>query len=124
MTDDAIEFIAANRARPWMLTLSWNPPYPNFDDAPPEQKQRYDPATLAFRPSIEEKGDFRRQCHCYYAHISAVDGEFGRLLRALEETGQADNTIVVYTSDHGDMMGSHGFGGKRLPWEESCKVPF
>ena len=66
----------------------------------------------------------RWQCRGYYGHISAVDLEFGRLLRKLEETGQAENTIVIYTSDHGDMMGSHGFGGKRLPWEESCKVPF
>ena len=40
----------------------------------------------------------------------------------LEETGQADNTIVVYTSDHGEMMGSHNHMGKRLPFEESAKV--
>ena len=124
MTDEAVEFIGANRDRPWMLTISWNPPHPNFDDAPPEQKQRYHPAALKFRPNVKEKPNLRGQCQGYYGHISAVDIEFGRLLRKLEETGQADNTIVVYTSDHGDMMGSHGFGGKRLPWEESCKVPF
>lgn len=124
MTDQALEFIGANRAQPWMLTVSWNPPHPAFEDAPPEQQQRYDPGALQFRPNVKESKNLRQQCRGYYGHISAVDLEFGRLLRKLEETGQAENTIVIYTSDHGDMMGSHGFGGKRLPWEESCKVPF
>lgn len=124
MTDQALEFIGANRGRPWMLTVSWNPPHPAFEDAPPEQQQRYDPGALKFRPNVKESKNLRRQCRGYYGHISGVDLEFGRLLRKLDETGQAENTIVIYTSDHGDMMGSHGFGGKRLPWEESCKVPF
>jgi arylsulfatase A-like enzyme len=65
----------------------------------------------------------RRNLQGYYAHISAVDAEFGRLLGKLEETGQAEDTIVVYTSDHGDMMGSHGYSEKNVPWEESCRVP-
>jgi arylsulfatase A-like enzyme len=124
MTDEANEFIRANRERPWMLMMSWNPPHPNFDDAPPEHKDRYNPEALRFRPNVKDSERLRKQCAGYYGHISAVDIEFGRLLRTLKETGQADDTIVVYTSDHGDMMGSHGFGGKRVPWEESCKVPF
>jgi arylsulfatase A-like enzyme len=125
MTDTALEFISANRNRPWMLTVSWNPPHPSFEDAPPAEKQRYDPESLNFRPNVGGVTPaLRRALQGYYAHISAVDREFGRLLRKLEETGQTENTMVVYTSDHGDMMGSHGFGGKRLPWEESCKVPF
>ncbi len=124
MTDQAIEFVDANRTRPWMLTVSWNPPHPVFEDAPDEQQKRYDPGALKFRPNVKESKNLRRQCRGYYGHISAVDLEFGRLLSKLENTGQAENTIVIYTSDHGDMMGSHGYGGKRLPWEESCKVPF
>lgn len=124
MTDQAVQFIGANRDRPWMLMVSWNPPHPNFNDAPEKQMSAYDPAALKFSPNVQESKNLRKQCQGYYAHITAVDLEFGRLLRALDETGQAQNTIVIYTSDHGDMMGSHGFGGKRLPWEESCKVPF
>lgn len=129
MTDEGIDFIERHRSEPWMLMISWNPPHPNYLDAPPEQKKRYDPESLRFRPNAGESGHgispgLRLALQGYYGHISAVDLEFGRLLRKLDETGQAERTIVVYTSDHGDMMGSHGFRGKRLPWEESCRVPF
>ncbi len=126
MTDTALELIEKNRQQPWMLMISWNPPHPNFEDAPPDQQKRYEPDALKFRPNRKAAptANLRRQLRGYYGHISAVDTEFGRLLRKLEETGQAAKTIVVYTSDHGDMMGSHGFGGKRLPWDESCRVPF
>ena len=66
----------------------------------------------------------RENLQGYNAHITAIDREMGRILDKLEETGQVENTIVVYTSDHGEMMGSQGRTGKRLPYDESCKVPF
>jgi arylsulfatase A-like enzyme len=137
-TDMALQFLQERKAesrKPWLLMLSWNPPHPPFNDAPPEEMKRYDPKELALRPNVQlepnrrhgapgsEEG-LRKALQGYYSHISAVDREFARVLRALEENGQADNTIVVYTSDHGEMMGSHGYMGKRLPWEESCRVPF
>jgi arylsulfatase A-like enzyme len=125
MTNEAVDFIERHKAEPWMLMMSWNPPHPNFLDAPPEEKQRYEPGGIKFRPNAAKVNEkLREQCQGYLGHISGVDKEFGRLLKKLDETGLADNTIVVYTSDHGDMMGSHGFGGKRLPWDESCRVPF
>lgn len=126
MTDTAIDFIRRHRGRPWMLMLSWNPPHPVYEDAPPEFMKQYDPAALVFRPNVQGGGQpgLRRSLQGYYAHITALDAEMGRLLALLDETGEAENTIVVYTSDHGDMMGSQGFGGKRLPYEESCKTPF
>lgn len=137
MTDTALDFIHAHKssdAKPWMMILSWNPPHPPFGDAPDGQKSLYEPAALTMRPNVQESvahsrkasGDqkLRESQRDYYAHISAIDREFERLLKALEETGQAENTIVVYTSDHGEMMGSHGYMGKRLPWDESCNVPF
>jgi arylsulfatase A-like enzyme len=125
MTDEGIDFIERHKSEPWMLTISWNPPHPNYLDAPPGQKNRYPPDALKFRPNASKIDDaLRCNFQGYYGHISAVDFEFGRLLKKLDETGQAANTIVVYTSDHGDMMGSHGYGGKRLPWDESCRVPF
>ena len=125
MTDQGIDFIERNKTEPWMLMISWNPPHPNFLDAPPDQKSRFAPDALKFRPNaLNVKPKLRLDFQGYYGHIAAVDLEFGRLLKKLEDTGQADNTVVVYTSDHGDMMGSHGYGGKRLPWEESCRVPF
>ena len=135
MTDQAIEFIRkANADQPWMLVVSVNPPHPAFSDAPPELMRRYRDARLRLRPNGTEKlgGDHgghkglpvRENLVGYYAHITAVDAEIGRLLDVLDETGAAGDTIVVYTSDHGEMMGSHNWMGKRLPYEESAKVPF
>jgi arylsulfatase A-like enzyme len=60
----------------------------------------------------------------YYAHMTALDDCFGRLLRTLERTGIAEDTIVVFTSDHGDMMLSQGLTTKLYPWDESIRVPF
>jgi arylsulfatase A-like enzyme len=138
MTDQAVKFLNQRKAdpkgKPWLLVLSWNPPHPPFDDAPPEEKKLYNPNALPFRPNVKLIPKHSRLLHSeerlrtadqgYSAHITAVDKEFQRVLQTLEDTGQAENTIVVYTSDHGEMMGSHGYMGKRLPWEESCKPPF
>ena len=128
MTDQAIEFLDRHRADPWFLMVSWNPPHPNYRDAPPDQLRRYDPATLPLRPNVSLQGPrlerLRLDWQGYNAHISAVDRELGRLLGHLDERNLAGNTIVIYTSDHGDMMGSQGRMGKRLPHEESAIVPF
>lgn len=59
----------------------------------------------------------------YYAHISAVDAEIGRLLVALEENDTLANTLIVYSSDHGDMLGSHGLLRKGVFYRESAHVP-
>ncbi|MCL2660152.1 MAG: sulfatase-like hydrolase/transferase, partial [Acidobacteriaceae bacterium] len=136
MTDQAVQFLQQQKldSKPWMLMVSWNPPHPPYGDAPAEDMKLYNADTLAMRPNVKFKNHgngvlgsaagLRNAQHGYYSHISGVDKQFGRLLRTLEATGQADNTIVIYTSDHGDMMGSHTYMGKRLPWEESCRVPF
>jgi len=60
----------------------------------------------------------------YYAAVSSCDDNFGRLLKTLDEEGIADDTIVVFTSDHGGMMGSHGRYGKIIWYEESIGIPF
>jgi arylsulfatase A-like enzyme len=54
-------------------------------------------------------GEHRKVTAAYYAMIEQVDGEFGRMLKVPEDTGQADNTIVIFMSDHGEMLGDHGF---------------
>ena len=60
----------------------------------------------------------------YYGLISQVDAEFGRLIEALKECNQAEKTIVVFTSDHGEMLGSQGLYSKHWPYRESSEVPF
>ena len=99
-----------------------------------EYLRRYDPAALCLRPNVPietttgrqrfSREKVRHSLQGYYAHISALDAELGRLLDVLDQTGLAGDTMVVYSTDHGDMLGSHGFYGKRVPWEESCRVPF
>jgi arylsulfatase A-like enzyme len=134
MTDDALTFLHKQTSdKPWFLMVSWNPPHPPFD--PPEDDAApYPQPDLKLRPNIDlEKprwpqlasvDKLRDAERGYYGGITGVDKEFARLLAALEQTGEAENTIVVYTSDHGEMMGSHGFMSKIVPFEESCHVPF
>ena len=134
MTDDAIGFIERNRTEPWMLVVSWNPPHSPFRDAPPELMKKYDAKDLELRPNTGERAQLniagrtedrvRLNLAGYYAHIEGIDRQMGRVLETLERTGQADDTILVYSSDHGEMMGSHGRMGKRTPHDESARVPF
>jgi arylsulfatase A-like enzyme len=60
----------------------------------------------------------------YYAHTTALDDCIGMIREALRETGVADDTILVFSSDHGDMLGSHRMASKQNPHEESINIPF
>ena len=136
MTDQAIAFIEERRERPFFLMVSWNPPHSNFLDAPSGKKTLYPEGSLPWRKNVPaatttssaEPAVWDQNSWPYYqgyhAHISAIDGELGRILARLDALGLGDDTILVYSSDHGSMMGSHGVGGKRQPFEESIRVPF
>ncbi|MFB6218719.1 MAG: sulfatase [Halobacteriaceae archaeon] len=131
-TDLALEFLEDSDT-PFCLFLSWAPPHGPYDQVPDEYKNLYDAAELEMRPNTEpffefarERGfdDPRETVANYYAHITALDDQLGRLLDCLDEAGLAEDTIVVYTSDHGDMLFSQGYMKKEAPWEESINVPF
>jgi arylsulfatase A-like enzyme len=66
---------------------------------------------------------YRRTFSRYLGNVSVVDGAVGRILETLDECGLYENTIIVYTSDHGDQMGSHYLYGKGVQYEESVRVP-
>lgn len=140
MTDQALEFLKEQKPdKPWMLVVSWNPPHPPYNP-PAEDAAPYPPAGLELRPNVrlstpadqiikpwpefQNMETLRKAEQGYYGAITAVDKEFARLLSALDEHGMAENTIVIYTSDHGDNMGSHGHMEKQMPHEESVRVPF
>ena len=72
---------------------------------------------------LKTEWDWRRMMANYYGLVTMVDNAVGKILDALEESGQADNTIVVYTSDHGDMMGDHALMEKGVMYEESIRIP-
>lgn len=132
MTDQALDFIEENKARPFFLMLSINPPHSKFTDAPPEKLALYPEGSLPYRPNYG-KADASEDTvfgqngwphyEGYHAHISAVDDELHRILDALDVAGISEDTIVVYSSDHGSMHGSHGVGSKRQPYEESLRIP-
>lgn len=124
-TDSAVGFIRNNRDSPFLLVLSWGPPHNPYMTAPQEYLDLYDPQKLFVRPNVPEAmQDSARQILAgYYAHCTAIDDAMGRLLKALDDEKIADNTIIVFTSDHGDMLLSKGVLRKQRPWDESILVP-
>lgn len=126
-TNCAVDYIKQrNKEKPFVLFVSWGPPHNPFHTAPPEYKELYTPATLELRPNLpdEMKEKIRNDLAGYYAHISALDAQVGRLLNTIKQEGIDENTLFIYTSDHGEMMGSHGVVRKQYPWDESILVPF
>ena len=67
--------------------------------------------------------DVRQELACYYAVISHMDEQIGRVFEALDAAGQRENTIVIFTSDHGLAIGSHGLVGKQNMYEHTINVP-
>jgi arylsulfatase A-like enzyme len=68
--------------------------------------------------------DWRRHRWGYYRMVELVDKEIGRLLTALREAGIEDNTMILFTSDHGECAGAHDWNQKSMPYDESTRVPF
>jgi len=126
-TRDAQAYIESRSGeRPFFLTLSWGPPHNPYQTAPERFRAMYDPADIKLRPNVpEEKSDRAREDLAgYYAHCSALDSCMGELLDTLDRKGIRDNTILLFTSDHGDMLQCQGERRKQRPWEESIRVPF
>ena len=126
-TTDAIAFLRsrAGADHPSLLMLSLGPPHEPYQTAPEAYRRLYSASNIHLRPNVpaEKQLAARTDLAGYYAHCTAVDSCFGKLMEALKESGADQNTIVVFTSDHGDMIGSHGSSKKQQPWEESCRVP-
>jgi arylsulfatase A-like enzyme len=111
---------------PFALVLSLGPPHNPYQTAPERFKKMFRPADIVLRPNVpeSEKETARRDLAGYYAHIGALDQCVGEIKKTLKRLGLLDNTILVFTSDHGDMLGSHGESRKQRPWDESILVPF
>jgi len=143
-SERAIDFIRQQHSGPWLLNVNIYDPHPPF--IPPKAyADRFDPAQMPgphFRESDLEQQ--RRLCNVdfqghaqrpeenearlhqarYYAMIAQIDDQFARLLDALDETGQRDHTVVVFTSDHGEALGDHGLLQKGCRFYEGLvRVP-
>jgi arylsulfatase A-like enzyme len=141
-TDYAVSFIRKQKggAKPWSLVLGYKTPHGPCE--PPERATaRFADAQARAVPNLKTPvpylgGVSTRAVAAdteaatvpvnlgYFRCLSAVDECVGRLLDALDETGFASNTVVIYTSDNGFYLGEHGLGDKRSAYEESLRVPF
>ncbi len=121
-TDLGVQWIRDNHDRgPFCLFISWGPPHDPCR-LMPDEYLIYDDHSLHLRPNASAAR--RDELAGYYSHVTALDRCFGRLMGVLDDTGIANDTIVVFTSDHGDMLGSQGLQRKQKPWDESIMVPF
>ena len=117
---------ATSAEKPFMLVLSWGPPHNPYETAPKEFREMYDPASIKLRPNVplEMAHEAREWLAGYYAHCTAIDKSVGDIMAALDDNGLSENTVLIFASDHGDMLGSQGWTRKQKPWEESIRVPF
>ncbi|OXU16021.1 sulfatase family protein [Sedimentisphaera salicampi] len=111
--------------KPFALFAAMNPPHPPYHLVPDKYKKLFKDKSLdklINRPNADRKlaGRIAKD---YFAQVAGVDDAFGMIMDALEKSGEKENTIVVFTADHGEMMGSHNRKGKGVIYEESFRIP-
>ncbi len=125
-TREAQRYIREHKdGKPFALVLSWGPPHAPYHTAPEKYRAMHRPEKVQLRPNVPEEDEqiARKQLAGYYAHGNALDACIGDLRRTLEDCGIADDTVFVFTADHGDMLHSHGRQKKQQPQDESIRVP-
>jgi arylsulfatase A-like enzyme len=136
-TDLAIDFLEAEREDPFLMFLSWGPPHLGNTmledgssmelpfEAPDEYESMYDAEDLELRENVSDRltAQARYDLVRYYAMVTSLDAQLERLLSTLEAQGELENTLVVFTADHGEQMGSQDRYYKGEPFEESVNVP-
>ncbi|MDB4459293.1 sulfatase-like hydrolase/transferase, partial [bacterium] len=145
--DKAVNYLetAAKRDQPFFMYVAFNAPH-DPRQAPKKFTDQYQPENTSIpknylpehpfnngaikirdevlAPHPRTKDMIRTHRAEYNAIIAHMDHEIGRILKALEATGKADNTYIIFTSDHGLAVGSHGLLGKQNPYDHSIKMPF
>jgi len=146
IADLAIDLLRSrDRTRPFFLTCSFNGPHPPFK-IPEPYYGMYDPELIAepanFRPPFdeprpnresfyrqlwndhgEEWSAWRKSVAVYWGFVSLIDDQVGRLLNALDDERLSDDTLVIFASDHGELLGQHGLWHKFHAYEEALRVP-
>jgi len=142
--DAAIRFIQRKPEKPFFLHVNFTAPHDPLL-MPPGYENKYDPEAMPLPRNFLPKHPFdhgnlrgrderllpwprtpevvRKDLAVYYAIISHLDEQLGRIVSALEETGQAENTLIIFTSDHGLAIGSHGLRGKQNMYDHTVSVP-
>jgi arylsulfatase A-like enzyme len=127
-TKQAVQYIDDHSDEPFALFLSWHPPHNwaglNGYGAPKDMLALYNPDSIKLRAGTKDTPDVRKMYQGYMALCSSIDKSFGDLLNKLEEKGIKDETIIVFTSDHGDFLTSYNQRThKSEPQAVSCRVP-
>jgi arylsulfatase A-like enzyme len=136
-TDLTLNFIRENADNPFCVFLSWGPPHDPYFQVPEKYRQLYDPDLLELPPNVPENpdlsraplghqdfdGGMRRIFADYYSAITALDEQLSRIINTVDELGLAEDTIIVFTSDHGDMLFSQNSFKKQQPFEEAISIP-
>ncbi|GGZ25624.1 sulfatase [Echinicola pacifica] len=130
IANDAGHYIdhQSREEEPFLLVLSIATPHFPHHSAPEEFKNMYPREEIILAPNVPE--EFREKAldelQGYYAHCTATDRAIGQVLDKLKAVGLMENTIVVFSADHGELMGAHGIRPftKQLAWDESINVPF
>jgi arylsulfatase A-like enzyme len=139
--DEAVHSLNGMKKGPFSVTCSIGPPHPPFlnvspywemypaADIPLPRNFSHDMTWSPYRDRLarmktyQSPENVRAGLSIYYGMVKEVDDNVGRLLARLDALKLADNTLVVFMSDHGEMMGSHGMGSKMVFYEESVRVP-
>ena len=150
LANEASKFILKNRGEPWMLYVNTLEPHTPFASALNDLHSEADCPLLPNYPGVPETPEpdwykerrrrfagpkvegadtrspagWQRLQRNYAGLCSLVDQAYARILWALEVSGQAENTIIVYSSDHGEMMGAHSLMAKSVMYEEAVHVPY
>ncbi len=129
-TDQAIAYMERqkNSDAPFALFVSYNPPHLPYELVPDEYYDRFRNLKISYRDNVPEEkrksgGLLETQTRQYFAAVYGIDRQFGRILSWLKENEMEENTLVVLSADHGDMMGSHGLMSKNVWYEESIHIP-
>ena len=130
------ELLRMERDQPFFIWSSWVGPHPPFY-VPQKYLELYkdrDFPPSYLTPAQQEETDVppdkdvnhpwvQRFKEGYFARITLIDAWLGTILDTLEETGQADNTLIIFTSDHGEMLGDRRWFSKTLPYDGSARIP-
>ena len=136
LADRTVDFIRMNREKPFCYMVSIpdphgpntvRPPYDTmFDETPfrqPASALDQGKGLPSFASVMKDRFN-ARQMALYFGMVKCVDDNVGKILAALREMGVIDRTLIVFTSDHGDMCGEHGRHNKGIPCEGSARIPF
>ena len=144
MTDYAIDNLErlSKGEKPFAMFLSLGTPHDPWikENVPYEYLERFKDRTFSYPVNYEDKNDphadmwarlspkerkeLPEWMRVYYAMVSELDENIGRIYKKIEDLGILDNTVFVFTSDHGEMFGAHGRRAKNIFYDEAVRVPF